>query len=241
MKFVLACSTGDPGAAELAAAELSSEFRGGILGRPDHVSPFIPMPGEAYYAPEMGPGLVKRYLSYPTLLEPGALPDLKLLAMEVESRRLRSGGGRVANLDPGYVSCGGLVLSTGKCAGHRLYLGRGVWGELTTTYVKGAWSPLPWTYRDYRDPEVLGHLTAIRRLYLQDLRRERDAPAAGAAAEAEAAAALAEAAARAGGEADAGAVGALADARAEEAQADAGAGAGPDASGHGPPDRPGRA
>jgi hypothetical protein len=177
VKIFLAAYSGDPELTDLAAEDLFREFRGGVLGAPDVQSPDMPMPSEAYYAPEMGTGLVKRYLSSPARLEPGALVELKLLAMDIESRRLSPSGGRKVNLDPGYLSLGGLVLSTGKCAGHRLWLGRGVWGELTLSYRKGSFSPLPWTYRDYRDPAVLRHLAAMRRILVADSREERKAAA----------------------------------------------------------------
>jgi hypothetical protein len=180
MKIFLAACSGDPAQTDLAAEDLFREFRGGILGAPDVASPDLPMPGEAYYAPEMGTGLRKRYLSSPALLEPGALVELKLLAMEVERRRLTPAGGRLVNLDPGYLSSGGLVLSTGKCSGHRLWLGRGVWGELELLYESGGFSALPWTYRDYRDPLVQGYLLEMRGLYLKGLREARRARAAGA-------------------------------------------------------------
>jgi hypothetical protein len=173
MKIFLAAYSGDPALTDRAVEELFREFRGGVLGTPDVQSPDMPMPCESYYAPEMGAGLLKRYLSSPTRLEPGALVDLKLLSMEVESRRRFPSGGRMVNLDPGYLSLGGLVLSTGKFAGHRLWLGRGIWGELTLAYRNGGFRPLPWTYLDYRDPTVLRHLTAMRRLLVASLREDR--------------------------------------------------------------------
>jgi hypothetical protein len=173
MKIFLAAYSADPGLTDLAANELFREFGGGILGAPDVQSPDMPMPGEAYYAREMGAGLLKRYLSSPARLEPGALADLKLLAMEIESRRLSPSGGRAVNLDPGYLSLGGLVLSTGKYSGHRLWLGRGVWGELTLMYRNGGFAPLPWTYLDYRDPEVHRHLLEMRRLLVAAEREDR--------------------------------------------------------------------
>jgi hypothetical protein len=173
MKIFLAAYSGDPDLADLAVNELFREFRGGILGAPDVQSPDMPMPGEDYYAPEMGRGLRKRYLSSPARLEPGELVDLKLLAMEIEARRLTASGGRLVNLDPGYLSLGGLVLSTAKASGHRLWLGRGVWGELTLLYVKGGFAALPWTYRDYRDPAVQRHLLGMRRRLLAAEREDR--------------------------------------------------------------------
>jgi hypothetical protein len=164
MKFFLAAYGGDPGLLSEVTLELSREFRGGILGEPDIVSEDFPLTETSYYAPEMGTNLLKRYLSFENLLPPGLLVDLKHFAIEREGKYSPEGR-RLVNLDPGYVFAGGLVLSTGKFSGHRLYLGRGVWGELTLLYRRGAFEGLPWTYRDYLSPGVQIHLGAMRRKY----------------------------------------------------------------------------
>jgi hypothetical protein len=88
--------------------------------------------------------------------------------MAIERETAGPGGRRTVNLDPGYVFEGGLVLATGKFSGHRLYLGRGVWGELTLHYHRRAFESLSWTYRDYRRPEVVGLLTRARAALMAD-------------------------------------------------------------------------
>jgi hypothetical protein len=168
VKFFLAAFGQDPGLVGQAADRLAREFKGGFLGRPDHESPPRPITETAYYDREMGPGLVKVYLSWPGLGSPAWLVPLKLAAMGLEAELSAREGGqprRRVNLDPGYVFGGGLVLSTGKYAGHRLYLGGRVWGELTLLYRRG-FKALPWTYLDYQSPEILGLLTQMRKTYL---------------------------------------------------------------------------
>jgi hypothetical protein len=135
-------------------------------GEPDVMSPAFPVVETAYYEKEMGPGLVKVYASWPRLMAPGRLVEVKLAAMAWE-RRNSPQGRREANLDPGYISVGGLVLSTGKFRGHRLYLGHGLWGELTLSYHKGAFQPFPWTYQDYVNPEVQSCLLKMRKIYME--------------------------------------------------------------------------
>jgi hypothetical protein len=117
----------------------------------------------------MGADLFKRYLSFKYLLTPGHLVHLKLLAMEIE-RRTSIGSRRLVNLDPGYIFCGGLVLSTAKFSGHRLFLGLGLWGELTLHYHRGSFEAMPWTYQDYLKPEIIELVTAMRQSYLRDIR-----------------------------------------------------------------------
>jgi hypothetical protein len=164
MKFFLAAYAADEEPLSRAIAELSEGFREGALGAPDIVSEDIPLTETSYYAPEMGPSLAKRYLSFPNHLSPEFLVDLKLYAIATESRYSVAGRRRV-NLDPGYVFEGGLVLATGKFSGHRLYLGRGVWGELTLLYRRHAFEGLPWTYRDYLSPRVQALLLEMRQKY----------------------------------------------------------------------------
>ena len=138
---------------------------------PDLVSQEFPLIETDYYEKEMGPNLVKVYVSWPGLRNPESLVEVKLAALEWESRHA-PGGSRLANLDPGYVFSGGLVLSTGKFREHRLPLGRGVWGELTLFYRRGRFEPLPWTYPDYQRPEVQAWLMMMRRAYLDALKAE---------------------------------------------------------------------
>jgi hypothetical protein len=141
------------------------EFNQGALGAPDFTSQDIPILDTDYYTAEMGPKLLKRYLSFPRHQPPGQLVDLKLFAMDLERQYLIDGKRRL-NLDPGYVFSGGLVLSTGKFSGHRLYLGGGgVWGELTLIYHNKAFQKLPWSYKDYLKPEIIALLEKMRRAY----------------------------------------------------------------------------
>ncbi len=42
------------------------------------------------------------------------------------------------------------MLATTKDHAHRIYLGRGIYAEVTLTFLKGAFEPMPWTYPDYR-------------------------------------------------------------------------------------------
>jgi hypothetical protein len=166
MKYFLAAFGRDPAALAAAAARLGGALEaagaGPGLGPVDDLAGPMDLGGTRYYEPEMGSGLVKTYQCYARLAGPEILPELKLAAMAIEEE-LASTSGRTVNLDPGYVFDGGLVLSTGKYSGHRLHLGRGVWGELTLHYHRGGFQALPWTYPDYLRPEVVALLARARR------------------------------------------------------------------------------
>jgi hypothetical protein len=62
------------------------------------------------------------------------------------------------------------ILATGKNYAHRIYLGKGIYADLTLIFQKGAFRKLPWTYPDYSDPEMLACLMAVRRKYVEDIK-----------------------------------------------------------------------
>ena len=90
-----------------------------------------------------------------------------------EAREPRADGRRAVNIDPGLITRERLILATGKNAGHRVYLGRGVFADLTLLYRSGGFEPLPWTYPDYASPEVRAVMKDLRVKYLDQLRRIR--------------------------------------------------------------------
>ncbi|MDR2459923.1 MAG: DUF4416 family protein [Deltaproteobacteria bacterium] len=166
VKIFLAVYSQEPALNTEVASRLGREFLGGSLGPIDIESRDFPILDTNYYTAEMGPNLLKRYMSFTEHKDPGLLVDMKLLAMDLERQYLSDGKRRI-NLDPGYIFSGGLVLSTGKFSSHRLYLGRKVWGELTVLYQNKGIYPLPWSYRDYLMPEVKDLLIAMRKAYFK--------------------------------------------------------------------------
>nr|HID14469.1 DUF4416 family protein [Anaerolineae bacterium] len=53
---------------------------------------------------------------------------------------------------------------------HRVYLGGGIYAEVTLRYRKGSFQPWEWTYPDYRSPEYIAIFNHIRQLYARQLR-----------------------------------------------------------------------
>ena len=122
-----------------------------------------------YYAPEFGPALQRQFVTFECLISPEDLPAVKRQTNDLEQSLAREGRRRV-NIDPGYVSLSKLVLATTKDHAHRLYLGEGIYAEVTLAYRHGAWQPWPWTYPDYRSEEYAAILSVIRALYMAQLR-----------------------------------------------------------------------
>ncbi len=131
------------------------------FGPVDFLSGPGPFTYTSYYEPEMGKGLYRRTASFLQLVAPDALPDIKLFTNELEAR-LSVEGNRQFNIDPGLLSEERLVLATGKNYTHRIYLGDGIFADLTLIYQKGSFRALPWTYPDYREPLLLHFLAALR-------------------------------------------------------------------------------
>lgn len=122
----------------------------------------------SYYEEEMGTGLIKQFLGFGPLVDPDDLAGIKRTGNDLESGVVRSDGapGRGLNIDPGYVSGAQLVLATTKNYSHRIYIGQGIFAEVTLLYTRGAFTPLPWTYRDYRTEEAIAFFTRVRRVFL---------------------------------------------------------------------------
>ena len=138
------------------------------FGPPDMLGPWVPFTHTEYYDREMGPGLGRRLAVFLPLADPAHLPRWKLFTNRVEDD-FRLGGRRLVNLDPGYLGKERLVLATGKNYIHRLYLGEGIYGDLTLIYSKGDFQALPWSYPDYAAGELPALLALIRRKYLWQL------------------------------------------------------------------------
>lgn len=125
----------------------------------------FPFEHSDYYEAEMGAPLFKQLVLFQEPVPQGFLAEIKLLTNLREQAHARLGRRRI-NLDPGLLLPSRLVLATTKDHAHRIYLARGIYAEVTLLYRKGAFTPLPWTYPDYREPRVLDFLSECRRWYL---------------------------------------------------------------------------
>ena len=99
----------------------------------------------------------------------------KLFTNGLEETLARPDGSRRVNLDPGLLTQERFVLGTGKNFTHRVYLGEGIFADLTLVFQAGSWQTLPWTFPDYASPDMLEILTDIRLRYRRDLREAASA------------------------------------------------------------------
>lgn len=154
---------------DFAGALWPSEKR---FGPVDFLSEPLPFDFTNYYELEMGRGLWRRMVSFNPLIQPDQLLSIKLWTNGLEKQFLNDQGGRRVNIDPGYLTAAKFVLATGKDYSHRVYLGEGIFGDLTLIFQKGAFGPLPWTYPDYASEPLLGLISLLRRRYLWQLKNQ---------------------------------------------------------------------
>lgn len=119
------------------------------IGKIDVQSPEIPFNFTNYYKEEMGTGLLRKWVSIEKIIPENELIDLKHRAINWEEKR-RIEGKRTINCDPGGICDNRVVLVTTKNFSHRIYLGKGIFGEVTLIYIGDRFQPQKWTYPDYQ-------------------------------------------------------------------------------------------
>ena len=143
-----------------------------LLGPVDLASEIMDFDFTHYYDEEMGSPLYRQFLSFASLRSPEALAEIKLATNALEKRfasRQAGGPRRPINLDPGYLESSKLVLASMKNFSHRIYLSRGVYGEVTLLYHKGGWQSFPFTFPDFASERYRPFLDAARTLLRQQL------------------------------------------------------------------------
>lgn len=140
----------------------------------DIYGPILPFHYTRYYEKEMGANLLRKFVSFAKLINPGELARIKhegnaLEAVFSESEGLRLNVGRPINLDPGYIEPSKLVLATTKNYSHRIYIGDDMYAETTLHYHQGRWQSWPFTYPDYASGDYNEFLSAARNRLLEQL------------------------------------------------------------------------
>jgi len=135
-----------------------------VWGEPERIGGPFPFDRTDYYRPEMGEPLLRRFFVAGRLVPRDALPAVKIAAEEIE-QQCSVEGRRTVNVDPGLLTEENFILATGKNFSHRVYLGNGVFADLTLVYRQGEYRALPWTYPDYASGEIRSFLGQIRERY----------------------------------------------------------------------------
>ena len=135
-----------------------------IFGRVDFQSEPLDFNYTTYYEKEMGSDLKRRFISFSKLIPIEDLYRIKIYTNRLEAK-LSNHMQRQVNIDPGYMDLAKLVLASTKDYAHRIYLGKGIFAEITLSYRNTSFIPNDWTYPDYRSQEYIGIFNEIRKLY----------------------------------------------------------------------------
>ncbi len=114
-----------------------------------------------YYEQEMGEELYKKFVVFKRLIRREDIAGIKRFTNSVEDE-FTVDGRRIANIDPGYITKANLILTTTKDFPHRIYLGDGIFAEVTLSFKKDACIFFDWTYPDFRQKEVLRFFLDVR-------------------------------------------------------------------------------
>jgi hypothetical protein len=154
------------------AAERLEEAYGPICARSEMYS----FTQTGYYEAAMGRGLQKQLWAFDNLVPLDSIASIKTRtnALEAELAGQKSFPEvRPLNLDPGLLTLGKFQLATTKDQAHRVYVGEGIYAENTLRFQEGAFEAWPWTYADYRLPQVRDFLVNMRARYQERLSRSR--------------------------------------------------------------------
>ena len=165
VKIIAALLTPDEAALEKVRATLEPVF-----GKTDFQGPLLPFDVTNYYEKEMGGPLFRAIVSFATLGDANDLACHKRRAMAVEAALRNGQGGRLVNIDTGYLDFDRVVLASVKPGPYKIYMADGIWADLTLHYEKGDFLPLPWTFADFRDGRYNKSFLRIREIFKKNTR-----------------------------------------------------------------------
>lgn len=164
LKLIIGLIFKDDGILQKAESILSKKF-----SEVDFQSQTLPFTHTNYYQKEFGTDLKRKFISFKKLICPEKLYKIKILTNNIE-RKLSSAGNRTINIDPGYLDLSKLVLFSTKNYGHRIYIGRGIYAEVTLIFRDKSFKHLDWTYPDYKTSEYISIFSHIRQIYAQQIK-----------------------------------------------------------------------
>jgi hypothetical protein len=143
-----------------------------LLGPIDLRSEMFPFDSTQYYDRQMGSPLARYFFAFRALTSPAGLAGIKLETNRLEevlARRFLSVE-RPVNLDPGYLEESKVVLASTKNFFHRIFLGDGIYAEVTLHWQAGRWQYFPWTFPDFRTGRYDEFFALLRRAYREQLK-----------------------------------------------------------------------
>ena len=139
------------------------------FGPSDLISPLIDFTYTKYYEREFGPDLKRQFLSFKKPISERNLSSIKLYTNTLERKHSKENK-RLINIDPGVLYLGKIILFSTKDYNHRIYLGSGIYAEVTLKFEKNSYAPWPWTYPDYGTKDYIRFFNNVRALYSKQLK-----------------------------------------------------------------------
>ena len=138
----------------------------------DHRSGIIPFDFTDYYEAEMGDIIDRAFFSFERLIEADQLPEIKRQTNKFEEAAVpvMPSVKRPVNLDPGYIEQAKVILASTKNFYHRIYLGGGIFAEVTMHFKNNTFQFFPWTYPDYQSRDYQEFFLKMRQIYRTQLR-----------------------------------------------------------------------
>lgn len=149
----------DPAVLQSASSDMIDAF-----GPSDWQSEDFPFDVTNYYENEMGKGLLRKFYSFQKLIMPDEIAEIKILTNELENK-YRNEKGRRINLDPGYLDTYKVVLASTKFGGQKIYVGKGIYADMSLVMYKGQWESFAWGFPDFKSRRYDAVLSKIRDLY----------------------------------------------------------------------------
>lgn len=164
VKLIISLITGSKDIIKPVLKKLEGKF-----GSMDILSQKLDFNHTDYYEDEMGKGLFRKLASFEKLIEPDELADIKLFTNSIEDEYMKENQKRAINIDPGYIAMEKMVLASCKNFSHRIYMGKGVYADLTLIYRNRCFNSLEWTFSDYAEDDMIKLLNGIRERYVHQL------------------------------------------------------------------------
>ena len=143
------------------------------FGKADFTSDVWPFDKTDYYKDQTGQRILRQFVSFERLIEPGKLAKIKHRTNRLEKKLAKALAlplPRPVNLDPGIIEPSKLVLATTKNYSHRIYIGSKMYAEVTLIFDRSSWRPLPYTYPDYRQQCYFEFFEKVRSRLLEQLK-----------------------------------------------------------------------
>lgn len=139
---------------------IKKEFKYGEI---DYESEIFDWNFTKYYNDELGENIKKKFIFFKKLINPDEIVKIKLETNKIEDKYSKNSKRKI-NLDPGYLTHSKVLLATAKDYSHKIYIGKGIYGDVVLTFRNKTFEPHVYTFRDFRTKEYIELFNKMREL-----------------------------------------------------------------------------